>query len=62
MGNMSYCMFENALRDLEDCYDMLNLGKELSISETVAKKRLIELCYNIAQENYWNNSSYHEDK
>jgi hypothetical protein len=50
MPNMSYCRFENTLGDLQDCYDNLDdTGEgELSDSETKARKRLIEMCCDIA--------------
>jgi len=49
MANMSYCRFENTLRDLKDCYN--NMGSDdLSESEFYARKQLIELCMTIACE------------
>jgi hypothetical protein len=48
MGNMSYCRFENTLGDLQDCEEHLFDTEELSESEKRARKRLIELCRNIA--------------
>lgn len=49
MGNLSYCRFENTLRDLSDCEDALfEKGLEgLSEAELEAAKRLIELCADI---------------
>ncbi len=49
MSNMSYCRFENTMRDLEDCQEHLNdkLDSEYEISSRV---RLIEICRNIAKE------------
>ena len=47
MGNMSYCRFQNTVGDLEDCYDAIMEGGELSSEEESAKDRLIELCYYI---------------
>ena len=53
MANMSYCRFENTLRDLRDCYD--NMGNtDLSKSEFYARRHMIELCWDIYQE-YCNN-------
>ena len=49
MANMSYCRFENTLRDLQDCYANMD-GDDLSKSEFYARKRMIELCINIACE------------
>lgn len=48
MSNMSYCRFQNTLRDLEDCYD--NMDEDLSPEEQAAKERLIQLCKEIAEE------------
>ena len=44
---MSYCRFENTLRDLRDCYDNMD-GYDLSESEFYARKQMIELCIEIA--------------
>jgi len=49
MANMSYCRFENTLRDLRDCYYNLNEG-DLSFDEAAARKELIELCRNVVDE------------
>lgn len=49
MPNMSYCRFQNTLRDLRDCYEHIdddNLGPE----ETKARKKLIILCSDISQD------------
>ena len=49
MANMSYCRFENTLRDLRDCYN--NMGSDdLSKSEFYARRHMIELCRSIAFE------------
>uniref|UniRef100_A0A6M3LNQ8 HEPN domain-containing protein n=1 Tax=viral metagenome TaxID=1070528 RepID=A0A6M3LNQ8_9ZZZZ len=50
MGNMSYCRFENTYRDLKDCWDYFETGEELSESETLARKALVRLCKEIAEE------------
>lgn len=57
MSNMSYCMFENTLSDLEDCKDALsnyalNLENLLdkSESEREATIALVRLCREIADE------------
>ena len=52
MSNMSYCRFQNTLRDLKDCLDALcdidgNLS-ELSKEEAQAADRLILVCEEIA--------------
>ena len=44
---MSYCRFENTLRDLRDCSENMQ-GGELSESETKARVALIALCVDIA--------------
>ncbi len=46
MSNMSYCRFQNTLNDLWDCKD--HLDEDLSDDEERARKRLIELCREIA--------------
>ena len=47
--NMSYCRFENTLRDLKDCYHNM-YSDDLSQSEFYARKRMVELCISIACE------------
>lgn len=42
MGNMSYCRFENTLKDLRDCYR--NWDNYLSTSEERAREKLLRLC------------------
>lgn len=49
MGNMSYCRFENTLRDLQDCYDHMDDG-DLSESEERCKGQLIDLSQQIAND------------
>ena len=49
MGNMSYCRFENTVSDLQDCYDAMD-ERDLSESETKARRRLIDLCVDIARD------------
>lgn len=46
MANMSYCRFENTLRDLHDCCE--HMDDELSDSERFARVRLINLAVDIA--------------
>jgi hypothetical protein len=48
MANMSYCRFENTLRDLRDCYN--NMNNDLSKSEFYARKQMIEMCANITNQ------------
>lgn len=47
MANMSYCRFRNTLADLRDCAD--NMEGELSREEGRARRDLVRLCYEIAQ-------------
>lgn len=48
--NMSYCRFQNTVTDLRDCQESLNDNDDLSIEEERAKKRLIKICKEIAEE------------
>ena len=49
MGNMSYCRFENTSQDLQDCYDHMDESMEDKTEyETKARKRLINICCDIA--------------
>lgn len=48
MANMSYCRFENTLRDLYDCY--YNLNSTLSDRERMSRKSLVDLCRSIVDE------------
>jgi len=50
MANMSYCRFQNTLSDLQDCYAHMDEEEELSNDEKDARKWLIELCVDIANE------------
>jgi hypothetical protein len=50
MSNMSYCRFRNTLKDLQDCADVINETDDLSLEEAAARKRLIRLCRDIAEE------------
>lgn len=55
--NMSYCRFENTLRDLRDCFDAMNEDDmdDLSQYEAEAKDKLIALCRTIIKyEDAWN--------
>lgn len=47
MGNMSYCRFQNTLNDLSDCQDAIY--DSLSKEEAKARRRLIQLCREIAE-------------
>jgi uncharacterized protein (UPF0335 family) len=50
MANMSYCRFENTLKDLQDCEE--NLFSEVNKEgyENQARRRIIELCHLIADQ------------
>ena len=51
MSNMSYCRFENTLRDLRDCWENWEFSQsELSKSEEIAKEKLRMLCIEIAED------------
>jgi hypothetical protein len=52
MGNMSYCRFENTLKDLRDCYKDMSetLFYELSETEQQARNKLIALCKDISEQ------------
>lgn len=59
---MSYCRFQNTLRDLRDCYENMDYmdnedGEELSDEEKKAKEKLIDLCHDISS----NYSEHNED-
>ena len=48
MGNMSYCRFENTLRDLLDCEE--HFEDELDNDyEIEARKRMLAICKRIAK-------------
>ena len=49
MANMSYCRFENTLKDLRDCCNNMD-SDDLSQSEFYARKQMIELCMSLASE------------
>jgi hypothetical protein len=50
MPSMSYCKFENTVTNLRACRDSIIENEELTSEyEIRAKKRLIELCKEIAE-------------
>lgn len=49
MSNMSYCRFRNTLEDLKDCFEHLH-EEGLFDEEERARKQLIKLCRDIAEE------------
>jgi hypothetical protein len=51
MGNRNYCIFENTLADLRDCWaNWEDPQEELSESEKKAKEKLLKLCREIAED------------
>lgn len=54
MPNMSYCRFQNTLKDLRDCYEHMYDSDmndaDLSDEEKAAAVRLVKLCKRIAEE------------
>lgn len=46
--NMSYCRFYNTLQDLKDCYYNIQDVENMSWEEKRARKQLIEICMDIA--------------
>lgn len=48
-GNMPHCRWENTLEDLEDVYGHID-DEDLSDSEDKARKKVISLCIDIAQD------------
>ncbi len=46
MSNMSHCRFHNTLLDLRDCFEQIE--EECSLVEHKARRRLIQLCWDIA--------------
>jgi len=44
MANMSYCRFENTLRDLQDCVMALEDGEDISSSELRSAMQMVETC------------------
>ena len=49
MVSMGYCRFENTLADLRECYKHLR-DCDLSVSEEMAKKKLMDLCKEMTDE------------
>lgn len=47
MANMSYCRFENTSIDLEDCLHHMK-EDDVTYREEKARKKLIDLCVEIA--------------
>ena len=50
MSNMSYCRFENTLKDLEDCYENWELDESAPETEESAQSKLLALCQNIVSD------------
>ncbi len=49
MTNMSYCRFENTLRDLHDCDESIDNGDRLSRSEYESRAALLKLCVDMLE-------------
>ena len=49
MANMSYCRFENTIRDLRDCFDNMD-DNDLSKSEFKYRNMMIAMCMEIADQ------------
>lgn len=49
MANMSYCRFENTLRDLQDCHEHMD-REDLSDGEGRCRSDLVQLCCDVALE------------
>ena len=49
MGNMSYCRFQNTLRDMNDCLEHA-ADDDLSIDEQNARTRLVSVCQSFIDE------------
>ena len=49
MANMGYARFRNTLSDLRDCYESMG-DYDLSDEEQTARRRLIKLCKEIADD------------
>ena len=49
MANMSYCRFENTLKDLRDCIDHL-WDEDLNEDEEKARAKLIKACQLVADQ------------
>ncbi len=48
MSNMSYCRFQNTLRDLRDCYENWD-DDDISQEEQRARDRLLKVCQEIVE-------------
>ena len=50
MTNMSYCRFQNTLKDLTEAYDYLDRSeKDLGPEEATARDKLVKLCTDISE-------------
>lgn len=47
MSNMSYCRFQNTLKDLRDCYE--NFDDTVSPEEAKARERMYKICQQIVE-------------
>ena len=53
MSNMSCCQFRDTYSDLLDCYESMD-NVDLSEEEEKAKKKIIQLCQEIADDYGYN--------
>lgn len=60
MANMSYCRFENTLRDLRDCFDHVE-DTELSVSEQKARSKMLREMYDVVGADVYSDISELED-
>jgi hypothetical protein len=52
MSDMSYCRFENTLKDLKECLVAILNNEKLSESEKNAKEQLVQVCLKIVSDEY----------
>ena len=50
MANMSYCRFQNTVSDLRDCYDHMDDKIEDDSAESKARRRMIRIACDIADD------------
>jgi hypothetical protein len=49
---MSYCRFQNTLKDLKECLAAILNNEKLSESEKIAKEQLVQVCLKIVSDEY----------
>jgi len=50
MANMSYCRFENTVRDMHDCIRNIDADLDEGSFENSARKEFIKLCKQVAED------------